>query len=59
MISLPDYKEMYLELFRAQTKAIRLLQEAQRATEEIYMESKPDDYELFTLIDCDDRNELR
>lgn len=32
---------MYLTLFRAQTKAIELLQEAQRATEELYIQEKP------------------
>lgn len=33
----PDYQEMYRVLFRSQTKAITLLQEAQRQTEELYI----------------------
>jgi len=35
-----DYKEMYETLFRAMTKAITTLQEAQQATEEMYIESQ-------------------
>jgi hypothetical protein len=38
---MPDYKEMYFILFRAQTKAIELLQKAQRETEELYIQDKP------------------
>ena len=34
-----NYKEMYLHLFRSQTKAISLLQEAQRHTENMYIEA--------------------
>jgi hypothetical protein len=34
---MPDYKEMYLALFRAQTKAIEILREAQIETEEMYI----------------------
>lgn len=32
-----DYRTMYLELFRATTQAIELLQKAQQKTEEIYV----------------------
>ena len=32
-----DYAEMYRVLFRAMTKAIRVMQEAQLAAEEIYI----------------------
>lgn len=31
-----DYKEMYLALFRSQTKAIEILQAAQQKTEQMY-----------------------
>lgn len=37
---MPDYKQMYLELFRATTEAIELLQRAQIKTEEIYLSSE-------------------
>ena len=34
---MPDYKEMYVSLFRETTKAIDILQAAQRISEEIYI----------------------
>lgn len=37
---MPDYKRMYLELFRATTEAIELLQRAQIKTEEIDLSSE-------------------
>lgn len=33
----PDYKEMYLKLFRASETAINLLASAQRECEELYL----------------------
>lgn len=36
---MPDYKKMYLRLFRAVESAIALLIEAQRVCEELYMEA--------------------
>lgn len=38
---MPNYMEMYKILFRSQTKAITLLQEAQQKTEEIYISEPP------------------
>ena len=38
---MPDYAAMYKRLFQSQTKAIRILQEAQQDTEEMYI-SAPD-----------------
>ena len=35
----PDYKAMYLELYRAQLKAMDLLMEAHRKAEDIYLET--------------------
>lgn len=35
---MPDYKEMYLTLFRATTQAIDLLIAAQQTCEELYLE---------------------
>lgn len=34
---MPDYKEMYIALFQAMTRAIATLQEAQKQTEELYL----------------------
>ncbi|MPM19291.1 hypothetical protein SDC9_65712 [bioreactor metagenome] len=34
---MPDYKEMYITLFKETTKAISILQTAQQRTEEIYI----------------------
>ena len=38
---MPDYKEMYFKLFRAQTKAIHILQAAQQETEKMYITAQP------------------
>ena len=50
-----DYAKMYTELFRAATKAIKILQDAQQETEEIYIS---DDDPVLTLLspDSDDEN---
>ena len=37
---MPDYKEMYFGLFRDVTKAVTILQDAQRKTEDMYIESE-------------------
>jgi hypothetical protein len=34
---MPDYKEMYLKLFRATEEAVNLLIDAQQACEELYI----------------------
>lgn len=36
-----NYKEMYATLFRSQSKAIALLQEAQIKTEEMFISAEP------------------
>lgn len=36
-MTMPDYKEMYLTLFRASEEAINLLIAAQRTCEELYI----------------------
>ncbi|MCL2409072.1 MAG: hypothetical protein FWC96_05585 [Oscillospiraceae bacterium] len=43
-----DYKEMYLELFRAVTDAINLLQKAQQKAEETYISH--DDTKILTIL---------
>lgn len=37
---MPDYKEMYLHMMRETEKAIRILIDAQRECENLYLESK-------------------
>ena len=38
-VTMPDYKTMYAKLFNAITDAVEILQQAQRDTEEMYIES--------------------
>lgn len=42
-----DYKEMYAKLFRSQTKAIHILQEAQQQTEDMFIEAEPTNLRLL------------
>jgi len=37
---MPDYAKMYCELFRAITKSIEILQQAQVSAEDIYISAK-------------------
>ena len=37
---MPDYKELYRILFRSQSNAILILQEAQKQTEELYISAE-------------------
>ncbi len=37
---MPDYKSMYYQLFKAQTKAMRILESAHLDTEKQFMESQ-------------------
>lgn len=39
---MPDYKEMYLNLFRASEKAVSILVEAQRECEEMVLSAEPE-----------------
>lgn len=52
---MPDYKEMYLTLFRATEQAINLLIDAQQQCEELYMASPQVD--LIVLSKNPDREE--
>lgn len=47
---MPDYQKMYAKLFQSQTKAIRILQEAQQTTEDMYIESEPPDIRVLTTL---------
>ena len=40
---MPDYKEMYLNLMRATEDAIRILIQAQKECEEMYLSADDDD----------------
>lgn len=44
---MPDYREMYYILFRETAKAISVLQNAQRKTEEMYLAESKDPYILI------------
>jgi len=43
VITMPDYKEMYLKLMRETEKAIRILEQAQLDCEELYLQSEDED----------------
>ena len=45
---MPDYKTMYATLFRSQTNAIHLLQEAQQKTEDMFIEAEEPDIRLIS-----------
>lgn len=44
---MPDYKEMYLKLFRATENAMRILEEAQLECEEMYISSPEPEIRLL------------
>lgn len=52
---MPDYKEMYLTLFRASEEAINLLIAAQRTCEELYIsQGEP----KLTVLPLEEQKEL-
>lgn len=54
---MPDYKEMYLTLFKETTKAISILQSAQQKTEEIYISDDTEDNLIVLKSDKDRTDE--
>jgi hypothetical protein len=48
-MDMPDYKEMYLKLFRASEEAVNLLIAAQRECEELYMNAPDPELKILTL----------
>ena len=46
MLAAPDYKAMYLELFRASEQAVQLLQDAQTRAEQQLLAADPPPIEL-------------
>lgn len=51
---MPDYKEMYLHMVRETEKALRILIEAQRTCEELYLQEAD---AVQTAPSCDASNE--
>ena len=48
-MDMPDYKEMYLKLFRASEEAVDLLIAAQRECEELYVNAPEPELKILTL----------
>lgn len=46
---MPNYKEMYLKLFRASEQAINTLIQAQRECEELYINQPEPELKLLTI----------
>lgn len=46
---MPDYKEMYLKLFRASEQAISTLIQAQRECEELYISHPEPDLKVLSI----------
>lgn len=46
---MPDYKEMYLTLFRATEQAIELLIAAQRTCEDMYVNAPEDNLSVLSI----------
>ncbi|MGI5986476.1 MAG: hypothetical protein GXY01_00355 [Clostridiales bacterium] len=53
---MPDYKEMYLKMFRAAEEAVNILITAQRECEEIYISSPEPEFQVIPLPSENDRN---
>jgi hypothetical protein len=49
---MPDYKAMYVKLFQSQTKAIGILQDAKKETENMYIEAEPTDIHVLKTPDA-------
>lgn len=48
-MDMPDYKEMYLKLFRASEEAVNLLIAAQRECEELYVNAPEPELKVLTI----------
>jgi hypothetical protein len=53
---MPDYAEMYKKLFRSQTKAIQILQQAQQETEELYISDEGPDLIVLQPQESEDNS---
>lgn len=54
---MPDYKEMYITLFKETTKDISMLQAAQQKTEEIYVSDDTENNLILLKPDEDERGD--
>jgi hypothetical protein len=54
---MPDYKAMYVKLFQSQTKAIGILQDAQKETENMYIEAESPDIRVLKTPDASETPE--
>lgn len=52
---MPDYQKMYFTLFNALTDVIRELQEAQRKTEQMYVNSSDPSLTVINSTDHDEK----
>ena len=57
VFAMPDYKEMYITLFKETTKAISILQAAQQKTEEIYVSDDTENNLILLKPDEDERRD--
>lgn len=48
-MDMPDYKEIYLKLFRASEEAVNVLIAAQRECEELYVSEPEPELKIITL----------
>ncbi len=48
-----EYKEMYISLFQATTRAIAILQDAQKQAEEMYLSEEQLDMKVFDILKPD------
>lgn len=56
---MPDYKKMYLTLFRAIEQAINTLIEAQRECEEMYISEQETELKVISMTDHADEKKER
>lgn len=55
---MPDYREMYLTLFRAAEQAVNTLIQAQQKCEELYMTQEQANLKVFSQIrETDEKND--
>lgn len=50
---MPDYKEMYLKMFRASEKAINIIIDAQQECEEMFMSAPDTEAKILPIINRD------
>ena len=56
---MPDYKEMYLKLFRASEEAVNVIIAAQRECEEMYVSAPEPELKVITLSEQGSGNKTK